>query len=57
MKTVNYIDFRSNIKHWLDKVINDVSDIIITRKGRKNLILKSVKELEAAKGIAEEITI
>lgn len=29
METVNYTDFRANLKHWFDKVINDVSDVII----------------------------
>ncbi|WP_299016046.1 type II toxin-antitoxin system prevent-host-death family antitoxin [uncultured Polaribacter sp.] len=80
METVNYKDFRSNLKHWLDKVINDLSDIIIKRKGGKDLVLisldeynslkettylltgknrqvllKSIKELEGGKSIAKEI--
>ncbi len=80
METVNYTDFRSNLKHWFDKVINDVSDIIIKRKGGKDLVLisldeynslkettylltgknrdillKSIKELEAGKGIQQDL--
>ena len=80
METVNYSDFRSNLKHWLDKVVNDVSDIIIKRKNGKDLVLisldeynslkettylltgknrdillKSIKELEAGKGIQKDL--
>lgn len=80
METVNYTDFRSNLKHWFDKVINDVSDIIIKRKNGKDLVLisldeynslkettyllsgnnrdvllKSIKELEAGKGIEKDV--
>ncbi|MBQ0735312.1 type II toxin-antitoxin system Phd/YefM family antitoxin [Aquimarina celericrescens] len=80
METVNYTDFRSNLKHWFDKVINDVSDIIIKRKNGKDLVLisldeynslkettylltgknrdillNSIKELEAGKGIDKEV--
>jgi len=80
MEIVNYTDFRSNLKHWFDKVINDVSDIVIKRKGGKDLVLvsldeynslkettylltgknrdvllKSIKELEADKGIQKDL--
>lgn len=49
METVNYSDFRSNLKHWFDKVINDVSDIIIKRKGGKDLVLISLDEYNSLK--------
>jgi len=80
METVNYTDFRSNLKHWFDKVINDASDIIIKRNGGKDLVLvsldeynslkettylltgknrdillNSIKELEAGKGIEKDL--
>ncbi len=80
METVNYTEFRSNLKHWLDKVINDVSDIIIKRKNGKDLVLisldeynslkettylltgknrdillNSIKELEAGKGVEKDL--
>jgi antitoxin YefM len=80
METVNYTDFRSNLKYWLDKVVNDVSDIVIKRKNSKDLVLisldeynslkettylltgknrdillKSIKELESGKGIQRAI--
>ena len=49
METVNYTDFRSNLKHWFDKVINDVSDIIIKRKSGKDLVLISLEEYNSLK--------
>ena len=49
METVNYSDFRSNLKHWFDKVINDVSDIIIKRKNGKDLVLISLDEYNSLK--------
>ncbi len=49
METVNYTDFRSNLKHWFDKVINDVSDVIIKRKGGQNLVLISLDEYNSLK--------
>lgn len=49
METVNYTDFRSNLKHWFDKVINDVSDIVIKRKGGKDLVLISLDEYNSLK--------
>ena len=49
METVNYSDFRSNLKHWFDKVINDVSDVIIKRKGGKDLVLMSLDEYNSMK--------
>jgi len=49
METVNYTDFRSNLKHWFDKVVNDVSDIIIKRKNGKDLVLISLDEYNSLK--------
>jgi antitoxin YefM len=49
METVNYTDFRSNLKHWFDKVFNDVSDIVIKRKGGKDLVLTSLDEYNSLK--------
>ena len=49
METVNYTDFRSNLKHWFDKVINDVSDIVIKRKSGKDLVLISLDEYNSLK--------
>lgn len=49
METVNYTEFRSNLKHWFDKVIEDVSNIVIKRKGRKDLVLVSLDEYNSLK--------
>ncbi len=49
METVNYSNFRSNLKYWFDKVINDVSDVIIQRKGGKDLVLISLDEYNSLK--------
>lgn len=49
METVNFTDFRSNLKHWFDKVVNDVSDIIIKRKNGKDLVLISLDEYNSLK--------
>jgi antitoxin YefM len=49
METLNYTDFRSNVKHWLDKVMNDVSDIVIKRKNSKDLVLISLDEYNSLK--------
>lgn len=49
METVNYTDFRSNLKHWFDKVIDDVSDLIIKRKNGKDLVLISLDEYNSLK--------
>ena len=49
MEIVNYTEFRSNLKHWFDKAINDVSDIIIKRKSGKDLVLISLDEYNSLK--------
>jgi antitoxin YefM len=49
METVNYTKFRSNLKHWLDKVYDDVSDVIIKRKDGKDLVLVSLDEYNSMK--------
>lgn len=49
METVNYTNFRSNLKHWFDKVVDDVSDIIIKRKNGKDLVLISLDEYNSLK--------
>ncbi len=49
METVNFTEFRSNLKHWLDKIVDDVSEIIIKRKGGKDLVLISLDEYNSLK--------
>ncbi|HSI71465.1 MAG TPA: type II toxin-antitoxin system prevent-host-death family antitoxin [Gillisia sp.] len=49
METVNYSEFRANLKYWFDKVVNDVSEIIIKRKNGKDLVLISLEEYNSLK--------
>ncbi len=49
MEIINYTDLRSNLKYWLDTVIDDVSELVITRKGKKNLVLVSLDEYNSLK--------
>lgn len=49
MEIVNYTKFRSNLKYWFDKAINDANDIFIKRKGDKDLILISFDEYNSLK--------
>lgn len=49
MEIVNYTDIRANLKHWLDKVIDDVSSLVIKRKGRKDLVLISLDKYNSLK--------
>lgn len=49
MQTINYTEFRANLKYWLDKVIDDMNDLIITRKNGKDLVLVPLEEYNALK--------
>ena len=49
MEIINYTDLRANLKHWLDKVINDVSTLVVKRKGGQDLVLISLKEYNSLK--------
>jgi antitoxin YefM len=49
MKVVNYTDLRLNLKHWLDLVVENVEELIITRKNKKDLVLISLDEYNALK--------
>ncbi|MBI2259179.1 MAG: type II toxin-antitoxin system prevent-host-death family antitoxin [Flavobacteriia bacterium] len=49
MKVVNYTDLRLNLKHWLDLVVENVEELIITRKNKKDLVLISLDEYNTLK--------
>ena len=49
MEIINYTDLRSNLKYWLDKVIDDMSELVIKRKGQKDLVLISLDEYNSLK--------
>ncbi|UJH90049.1 type II toxin-antitoxin system Phd/YefM family antitoxin [Antarcticibacterium sp. 1MA-6-2] len=44
MGTVNFNNFRSNLNYWFEKVVNDVSYLIVKRKGGRDLVLISLDE-------------
>jgi len=52
MEIINYTELRSNLKHWLDKVLDDVSELVIKRKGKKNLVLVPLDEYNSLKEIS-----
>ncbi|MBT8219543.1 MAG: type II toxin-antitoxin system prevent-host-death family antitoxin [Bacteroidia bacterium] len=47
MKVVNYTELRTNLKHWLNSVIDDVEEVVIKRKNQKDLVLISLEEYNA----------
>lgn len=47
MKTANFTDFRKNLKHYLDSVIDDADRLIIPRSGGKGVIVMSLDEYNA----------
>jgi len=47
MKVINYTELRTNLKGWLDSVIEDVEEVIIKRKNQKDLVLISLEEYNA----------
>lgn len=49
MEKVNYTEFRTNLKGWFDKVVNDVTDIVIKRKNGKDLVLITLDEYNSLK--------
>ncbi|NQY29050.1 MAG: type II toxin-antitoxin system prevent-host-death family antitoxin [Flavobacteriaceae bacterium] len=49
MDVINYSELRSNLKHWLDKVVDDVNELVIKRKGSKDLVLISLDEYNSLK--------
>ncbi len=49
MEVVNYTEFRSNLKLWLDKVIDDVSSLVIKRSKGRDLVLIPLDEYNSLK--------
>jgi len=56
METVSYSKFRSNLKHWFDKVIDDVSDVVIQSERGEDLVLLSLDEYNSLKETAYLLT-
>jgi antitoxin YefM len=49
MKTANYTDLRSNLKSYLDKVIDDSEPLIIHRSDNHSVVVISLDEYNAIK--------
>lgn len=49
VKVVNYKDFRTHLKKWMDLVVNDVEELIIKRKNNKDLVLIPLDEYNSLK--------
>jgi antitoxin YefM len=56
MEIVNFTEFKSNLKNWLDKAVDDVCDIVIKRKNGKDLVLISLDEYNSLKETAYLLT-
>jgi antitoxin YefM len=49
MKVINYTDLRLNLKKWLNLVVDNAEELIITRKDQKDLVLISLEEYNSLK--------
>jgi len=49
MKVINYTDLRTNLKKWLDTVVDDMEEVVIKRKEEKDLVLVSLEEYNSLK--------
>jgi antitoxin YefM len=49
MKTASYTDLRSNLKSYLDGVINDSEPLIVHRSGNESVVVISLDEYNSIK--------
>lgn len=49
MKTANYTEFRTNLKSYIDSVVNDCDTIIINRGNSTGVVLISLDEYNSLK--------
>ncbi|MDR1883364.1 MAG: type II toxin-antitoxin system prevent-host-death family antitoxin [Prevotella sp.] len=49
MQTVSYTELRSNLKHYLDKVLNNSEPLIVHRSGNESVVVISLEEYNAIK--------
>lgn len=52
MKTTTYSDFRKNLKQNLDMVNEDHDELIISRKGNKDVVILSLEDYNSIKETA-----
>ncbi|MDO4165525.1 MAG: type II toxin-antitoxin system prevent-host-death family antitoxin [Bacteroides sp.] len=49
MRTTNYTDFRSNLKSYIDSVIDDCDTVVINRGNGTGVVMISLDEYNALK--------
>lgn len=49
MRTANYSELRSNLKHYLDGVVNDNEPLLVHRAGNESVVVISLDEYNAIK--------
>lgn len=49
MKTANYTDLRTNLKTYIDAVIDDSDTVIVNRGGGKGVVIISLDEYNSLK--------
>jgi len=49
MKTANYSELRSNLKNYLDGVIDNSEPLIVHRSGSKSVVVVSLEEYNSIK--------
>jgi antitoxin YefM len=47
MRTTNYTDLRSNLKHHLDAVVNDNEPLIVNRSGNNSVVIMNLDDYNA----------
>ena len=47
MRTANFTEFRRNLSHYLDSIIEDSDKVIIPRSGGKGVVVMSLDEYNA----------
>ena len=47
MITASYTDLRSNLKDYLDRVVNDSDNVIVNRGGGSAVVIMSMEEYES----------
>jgi antitoxin YefM len=45
---VSITDFRNNLAHWLDRVVNDKTELHVTRQGAKPVVVVDEAEWSSA---------
>jgi antitoxin YefM len=52
MRTANYTDLRSNLKHYLDSVVSDSEPLLVYRPGNHSVVVIPLDEYNAIRETA-----